>query len=194
MRHLVLTAAFFAALPAFAAEPAASSAHPPGHQMKPAGDGSAKAMDHADHCGLPMGDGVIAAVDVAKASATINHKPIPALGWDEMTMPFAVDKAVDLAPFAAGDRVHFLLAPEKKSKGQKIAAPTIAAMCSPDAEAGTHEACMASMHKAAMKIASDAGKPCAMDGMDHGAMDHGSMDHGSKEKDGAAASGDHSQH
>ena len=184
MRHLVLTAAFFAALPAFAAEPAASSAHPPGHQMKPAGDGSAKAMDHADHCGLPMGDGVIAAVDVAKASATINHKPIPALGWDEMTMPFAVDKAVDLAAFAAGDRVHFLLAPEKKAKGQ-----VIAAMCSLEAEAGAHEACMAAMHKTAMKIASDAGKPCAMEG-----MDHGSMDHGAKKKDGAAASGDHGRH
>ena len=180
MRIFILAAAFFAATPAFAAEPAS--------------DASAKSMDHADHCGLPMGDGVITAIDVAKARATINHKPIPALGWDDMTMPFAVDKAVDLAAFAAGDRVHFLLAPEKKSKGQKIAAPTIAAMCSPDAEAGTHEACMASMHKAAMKIASDAGETCAMDSMDHGAMDHGSMDHGAKKKDGAAASGDHSHY
>jgi len=194
MRKFILAAAFFAATPAFAAEPAASSAHPPGHQMGPAGAKGAKSMDHAEHCGLPMGDGVITAVDVAKARATITHKPIPALGWDEMTMPFAVDKAVDLAAFAAGDRVHFLLAPEKKSKGQKIAVRDIVAMCSPDAEAGAHEACMASMHKAAMKISSDAGKPCAMEGMDHGAMDHGSMDHGAKKKDGAAASGDHSQH
>lgn len=183
MRKFLLAVALFASAPAFAAEPAAI-AHPPGHQMEPAGDAGAKAMDHAEHCGLPMGDGVITAVDVVKARATINHKPIPALGWDEMTMPFAVDKAVDLAAFAAGDRVHFLLAPDKKAKGQ-----VIAAMCSPDAEAGAHEACMASMHKAAMKVASDAGKPCAMDGMDHGAMDHGS-----KKKDGATASGDHSQH
>jgi Cu/Ag efflux protein CusF len=189
MKRFILAAAFFAATPAFAAEPAASSAHPPGHQMEPAGDAGAIAIDHADHCGLPMGDGVITAIDVAKARATVNHKPIPAIGWDEMTMPFAVDKAVDLAAFAAGDRVHFLLAPEKKSKGQKIAAQNIVAMCSPDAEAGVQEACMASMHKAAMKIASVAGKPCAMDGMDHGAMEHGS-----KKKDGAAASGDHSQH
>ena len=195
MKQFLLAAALFASAPALAAEPAAPSAHPPGHQMEPADDKGAKAMDHSDHCGLPMGDGVITAVDVAKARATINHKPIPALGWDEMTMPFAVDKAVDLAAFAAGDRVHFLLAPDKKSKGQKIAAQTIASMCSPDAEAGAHEACMASMHKAAMKIASDAGKPCAMDGMDHGAMDHGSMDHGAKKKDGEQKSGgDHSQH
>ena len=194
MKRFFLAAALFAATPVFAAEPAAPPAHPPGHQTEPAGDAGAKAMDHSDHCGLPIGDGVITAVDVAKARATINHKPIPALGWDEMTMPFAVGKAVDLAAFAPGDRVHFLLAPEKKSKGQKIAAPTIVAMCSPDAESGAHEACMASMHKAAMKISSDAGKPCAMDGMDHGAMDHGSMDHGAKKKDAAAASGDHSQH
>ena len=193
MQHFILAAALFvSAPPAFAAEPAAS-AHPPGHQMDPA-SGDAKAMEHSEHCGLPMGDGVITAVDVAKARATVNHKPIPALGWDEMTMSFAVDKAVDLSAFAAGDRVHFLLSPEKKSKGQKVAAQTIVAMCAPDAEAGTHEACMASMHKAAMKIASDAGKPCAMDGMDHGAMDHGSMDHGAKKKDGAAASGDHSHY
>jgi len=189
MLRLILSVAFLASVPAFAAEPAAPSAHPPGHQMEPAGDKAAKSMDHADHCGLPMGDGVITAVDVAKARATINHKPIPALGWDEMTMPFAVDKAVDLAAFAAGDRVHFLLAPDKKSKGQKIAAQTIASMCSPDAEAGAHEACMASMHKAAMKISSDAGKPCAMEGMDHGAMDHGF-----KAKDGAEPAKDHSQH
>lgn len=189
MKQFLLAAALFASAPAFAAEPAAPTAHPPGHQMKPASAKGAKAMDHADQCGLPMGDGVITAVDVAKARATINHKPIPALGWDEMTMPFAVDKAVDLAAFAAGDRVHFLLAPEKKSKGQKIAAQTIAAMCSPDAEAGAHEACMASMHKAAMKISGDAGKPCAMEGMDHGAMDHGA-----KAKDGAESAIDHSQH
>lgn len=189
MKRLILAATFFAATPAFAAAPAASSAHPPGHQMEPAGDKADKAMDHADHCGLPMGDGVITAVDVAKARATINHKPIPALGWDEMTLPFAVDKAVDLAAFTAGDRVHFLLVPDKKPKGQKIAAQNIVAMCSPDAEAGAHQACMTSMHKAAMKIASDAGKPCAMEGMDHGAMDHGA-----KKRDGAAASGDHSQH
>jgi len=184
MKRLILAAAFFAATPAFAAEPAASSAHPPGHQMEPAGDKADKTLDHADHCGLPMGDGVITAVDVAKARATIAHKPIPALGWDEMTMPFAVDKAVDLAAFTAGDRVHFLLAPDKKPKSQKIAA-----MCSADAESGAHEACMASMHKTAMKIASDAGKPCAIEGMDHGSMDHGAM-----KKDDAAASGDHSKH
>ncbi len=189
MKRLILAAAFFATTAAFAAEPAASSAHPPGHQLTPADDKGGKAMDHSDHCGLPMGDGVITAIDVAKARATINHKPIPALGWDEMTMPFAVDKAVDLAAFAAGARVHFLLAPDKKSKGQKTPAPTIAAMCSPDADAGAHEACMASMHKAAMKIASDTGKPCAMEGMDHGAMDHGA-----KANDGAEPAKDHSQH
>ena len=178
MKRFILAAAFFAATPVFA---------------EPVGDAGAKPMDHAEHCGLPMGDGVITAVDVAKARATITHKPIPALGWDETTMPFAVDKAVDLAAFAAGDRVHFLLAPEKKSKGQKIAAHNIVSMCSPDAEAGAHEACMASMHKAAMKIASDEGQTCAMDGMDHGGMDHGSMDHGAKKKDGAAPE-DHSKH
>lgn len=183
MKQLIFAAALFASASAFAAEPAASSAHPPGHQMEPASDKGAKAMDHVDHCGLPMGDGVLTAIDVAKARATIDHKPIPALGWDAMTMAFGVEKAVDLSAFAAGDRVHFLLAPEKKAKRRRIAA-----MCAADADAGAHEACMTAMHKA-MKLASDAGKPCAMDGMDHGAMDHGL-----KSKEDAPASGDHSQH
>lgn len=189
MKRLILAAALFATAPAFASEPTTKSAHPPGHQMEPAGDESAKAMDHSDHCGLPMGDGVISAVDVAKSRATINHKPIPALGWGEMTMAFAIDKTVDLSAFAAGERVHFLLAPDKKAKTQKIAA-----MCAAEAEAGAHKACMAAMHKAAMKIAGDADKPCAMEGMDHGAMDHRSMDHGSRKKDDAASADDHSQH
>ena len=186
MRLLIQAAALLASASAFAAEPAASSAHPPGHQMERASDKSPKAMDHADHCGLPMGDGVLTAIDVAKARATIDHKPIEALGWDAMTMAFAVEKTVDLSAFAAGDRVHFLLKDASSKKGKSY---SVAAMCATEAAKETHEACMAAMHKAAMKITSDAGKPCAMDGMDHGAMDHGP-----KSKEDAPASGDHSQH
>ncbi len=192
MKQFVIAAALFACAPAFAAQPTTPSEHPSDHQMKPADSKTAKDMGHSDQCGLPMGEGVVTALDVAKARATINHEPIPAIGWDEMTMPFAVDKSVDLAAFAAGDRVHFLLAPDKKAKGY-----TIASMCAADADAGAHQACMTAMHKTAMKVASDAGKPCSMEGMDHdsmdhGSMDHGSMDHGAKKKD--AASGDHVNH
>lgn len=186
-RSLLICAFLLAGAPAFAAEPA-PAAHPPGHKMEPAKEDAGAAMDQSAHCGLPMGAGVITALDVAKSKTTIAHEPIPALGWDKMTMGFSVGKGVDLAAFAAGDRVHFLLAPGKKAKSQEIAS-----MCAADAETGAHEACMLVMHQTAMKIADAAGKPC--EGMDAG-MDHGAMGNGSKAKPDAAdaKSGDHSQH
>lgn len=117
---------------------------------------SAATMDHADHCGLPGGEGAITALDVRKARVTISHDPIEALGWAKAETEIAASKKVDLAAFAAGDRVHFLMAPEKKNKPS-----VIVAMCATDANA--HEACMTSMHKVAMTLASAAGKDCGAD-------------------------------
>lgn len=166
-RMLLLSACLLASAPASAAEPAPGAG-----------------MDHSAHCGLPTGDGRIDALNVPRSRATIAHEPIPALGWDEMTMEFSVGKAVDLAAFAAGDRVHFLLSPDKKAKSQQIVA-----MCAADAEAGAYDACMNTMHQTAMTIADASGTPC-------GAMDH-QMDHGAggNPKDGEPKSGgDHSHH
>lgn len=188
IRSLLISAFLLAAAPALAAEPA-PAAHPPGHKMEPAKENAGGAMmDHDAHCGLPIGEGVISAIEVRKSKTTIEHEPIPALGWDKMTMGFSVGKGVDLAAFAAGDRVHFLLAPGKKAKSQDIVA-----MCDADAEAGAHEACMHAMHQTAMKIADAAGKPC--EGMDH-EMDHEAMGHGTDgaAKDDAKADGDDSHH
>ena len=137
-------------------------------------------MEHGGYCGLPAGEGTLNAVDVRKSKANISHKPIESIGWGEMTMDFAVLKPVDLAAFAAGERVHFLL------EAQKDTSYAVAMMCSLDADEGAHEACMAQMHDAAMKIAEDVGKPCAMGDMDRmKGMDHG---------DDAEASEDHSGH
>lgn len=151
-------AVVFAAAPAFAVE------------SKPA----AAAMQHSDHCGLPMGEGSVTALDVRASKATINHAPIAALGWDAMTMDFKSAKGVDLSAFAVGDRVHFLLAEDTRSKSYRIEA-----MCALDVSQGLHEACMGRMHETAMARAESSGKSCKTDGMDHGAMkgmDHGSMD------------------
>jgi Cu/Ag efflux protein CusF len=121
------------------------------------------AADHADHCGLPMGEGVIETLDVAKSKVRIAHKPIAEIGWKAMTMEFGVLKPVDLAAFAAGDKVHFLLA-RQKDKSYRVAA-----MCALDAEDGAHKACMNAMHETAAKLAAAAGKPCMTDmkGMRH---------------------------
>ena len=164
LSHSILAAAVvFAASPAFALE----------------GDSSATTMQHSDHCGLPMGEGTVAALDVKGSKATIDHTPIAALNWDAMTMDFKAAKGVDLSAFAAGDRVHFLLTEDTKSKSYRIEA-----MCSLDAPEGLHDACMGKMHETAMALAASSGKSCDMGGMDHGAMpgmDHGAMkdmDHG----------------
>lgn len=176
-------AALFAWMPALASGATDQPSHPPGHQMKPAEDG---AMDHDSHCGMPMGEGVINAVDVKGAKATIAHGPIAAIGWDKMTMTFVVEKPVDLAAFAAGDKVHFLL---KEETSKKTKTYSVAAMCATDAAKETHEACMAQMHKVAMDLAAKAGTPCMMDDMGMKGMQH---DH--KDPDAAKQEQDHGDH
>lgn len=169
----------FALSPALGAEPHPEMDHKSDHQM--------------DLCGMPSGEGVINALDVKKSKISISHKAIASIGYEAMTMDFAVLKPVDLTAYAKGERVHFLL---KKGKENSY---SIAAMCSLDIDEGAQSACMAQMHNVAMTAADDAGQPCSMEDM--GGMDHGSMpgmDHGAmkgKMKDGAEApKEDHSGH
>lgn len=160
-RFLIVTAA--ALFAATSASPALAS------EEKPRMDHDVM-MTRMDHCGLPMGEGVINALDVRKSKATITHEPIETLGWPEMKMDFAVARSVDLAAFSTDERVHFLL------KAEKDKSYTIAAMCSLDVEAGAHEACMTHMHDVAMKAAADDGRSCGMHdmpGMDHAAHGNG---------------------
>jgi Cu/Ag efflux protein CusF len=137
----------------------------------------AAAMQHKDHCGFPAAEGSIVALDVAKRRVTIAHEALEPLGWSKAETEIAASKPVDLAAFAVGDRVHFLMAPAKKRNQTEIAA-----MCAADADEAAHQACMGAMHKAAMARASEAGKECA--GMAHD--DH--EGHGAEKKD------DHSGH
>lgn len=150
MRLAVLIAAF-AVTPALADH---------GHGEEKAAP--AAQMQHTDHCGFPAAEGRVVSLDVAKRRVTIAHEAIEPLGWAQAETEIAAAKSVDLAAFAAGDRVHFLMAPDKKRKGTEIAA-----MCVADAEKAAHEACMGAMHKAAMARAGEAGKECA--GMEHDA-------------------------
>ncbi|MEQ1930643.1 MAG: copper-binding protein [Parvularculaceae bacterium] len=111
----------------------------------------------AEHCGLPTGEGVINAVSVKKSVVNISHGPMPAIGWGPMTMDFKTDRSVDLAAFAKGDKIHFMLEPARK-KGEW----RIAALCSLDVGEAAHEACMKSMHEAATKKAENSGRDCVM--------------------------------
>ena len=147
MRLAVLAAAFLAASPAFAEH---------SHGDK----GNVVESQPTDHCGLPAGEGRIAALNVSISRITIARETADAPGWEKVE-EFEAARSVDLAAFAPGDRAHFLIAPEKKGKPA-----VIVAMCAADAEAAAHEACMASMHKAAMKAAAAQGKECAGAGHD----------------------------
>ena len=117
-------------------------------------------MNHDSHCGMPAGEGAINTLDVAKSRVNISHGPIEALGWPQMKMDFSVSKQVDLTAFSPSERVHFML------KAEKDKSYSIAMMCSLEADAGTHEACMGKMHEIAMKTAESEGASCSMEGMD----------------------------
>lgn len=76
----------------------------------------AAAPDAADMATMPMtsdaaaqtgtGTGVVTAVDAGSGTITVDHGPIPAVGWPEMTMRFTASPAV-LADARPGGRVEF---------------------------------------------------------------------------------------
>ena len=52
------------------------------------------------------GEGSVTKIDEAEDTITINHGPIPAVGWPAMTMAFDADKE-SLGKVSIGDRVTF---------------------------------------------------------------------------------------
>lgn len=60
--------------------------------------------------------GVVTAVNPAKQKITLNHEPIPELGWPQMIMGFSVAPDVDLSGLSKGDKVTFSMVPEGKSQ------------------------------------------------------------------------------
>ena len=59
--------------------------------------------------GLIFGKGVVLKVDRANGTVKINHDPIPALDWPEMTMPFRLKESALAAQVKEGDKVGFFL-------------------------------------------------------------------------------------
>ncbi|MEZ5894021.1 MAG: copper-binding protein [Parvularculaceae bacterium] len=107
----------------------------------------------ADKCALPMGEGVINTIDVKNAKLSLTQKPIAMLGWDAKTADYKVASVVDLAAFYQGEQVHFMLKPE----GDNWA---VAMMCSLEADADAHAACMTAMGEEQAKIAAERDKTC----------------------------------
>ena len=53
--------------------------------------------------------GTVVAVNPAQRRVTLDHGPIPAIGWPAMKMEFPAAASVDLAKVKPGDRVQFSL-------------------------------------------------------------------------------------
>ena len=54
-----------------------------------------------------QGSGVIKAIDPGAGTLTIQHGPIPTVGWPAMTMTFKADPPALASAVKAGDRVAF---------------------------------------------------------------------------------------
>jgi Cu(I)/Ag(I) efflux system protein CusF len=92
--------AFIAAVAILAtAGPALAQAH---HDMG--------AMDHGAKPSGAQGVGVIKKLDAKAGSVTLQHGPIPALGWPSMTMGFKADPAL-LTGVKVGQKVSFTVKP-----------------------------------------------------------------------------------
>ena len=81
----------------------------PGGCSDPGPDRSGASLEAAGESRSGHGTGIVTAVDAGAGSVTIEHGPMPEIGWSAMTMTFAADPAL-LAAVEPGDRVAFDLA------------------------------------------------------------------------------------
>ena len=63
-------------------------------------------MDNGEVGQSGSGEGSVTEIDEAEGKITIDHGPIPAVGWPAMTMAFAADEE-SLGKVSVGDRVTF---------------------------------------------------------------------------------------
>jgi len=77
----------------------------------PAMSGNAGAADAKSQTASARGR--VAAVDAGQHKVTLDHEPIPAIGWPAMQMEFTPAKSVDLAKVKPGSKVHFTLSGSK---------------------------------------------------------------------------------
>jgi Cu(I)/Ag(I) efflux system periplasmic protein CusF len=61
------------------------------------------------------GTGTVTAVDTGQHKVTLDHGPIPAIGWPAMKMTFPAAPSIDLASIKKGDKVQFTLKGSKNS-------------------------------------------------------------------------------
>ena len=99
--------------PAMSAAPASSSASAMSSMSNMSAAPAAKTGDST---------GVVKAVDASAGTITLDHQPIPGVGWPAMTMTFKATPPSVLAGIKAGDKVHFSV----RIEGQKNMVTAIA--------------------------------------------------------------------
>ena len=104
-RYLTLTALASAALRAACGQPADKAATPAAEPAA-AEPGMAPMAPAATADKTGHGTGVVTAIDAAAGTVTLDHGPIPNIGWPAMTMAFKTPPAL-LATVKTGDRVRF---------------------------------------------------------------------------------------
>ena len=62
------------------------------------------------------GKGIIKTINASTHTLTLQHEPIPALNWPEMTMDFPIAKQVDFNFFKVGDHIQFSLEKDKENR------------------------------------------------------------------------------
>ena len=75
---------------------------------KPAASNDMASMNMSAAAKTGSGSGKIIELDKAGGKITIEHGPIPAVGWPEMTMGFKADPKM-ISDLAVGDQVDFTL-------------------------------------------------------------------------------------
>lgn len=88
---------------------------------KPAmNDMSHKNMPEKTSEKMPIGHGKVMEVDAKAGKITLQHDPIPELGWPAMTMGFSVKDTHSLAKLKVGDTVQFELKSNPKTEQYDI--------------------------------------------------------------------------
>jgi Cu/Ag efflux protein CusF len=101
MKSLYLATLGLTALLVACGEKAATNATAPANATESMGN---MAMPEGTKMG--KGTGIVTAIDKAAGKITLNHGPIPEVGWPAMTMAFAAKPAI-LDNAAVGDKVAF---------------------------------------------------------------------------------------
>lgn len=107
MKHgLILSAGLAIGLAACGQKTEPAPVEAPAAAPAAAGDMAATPMAPAEAVKSGAGSGVITKVDAATGSVTIDHGPIPGVGWPAMTMSFKAAPAV-VAKARVGERIQF---------------------------------------------------------------------------------------